>query len=202
MNFTLPPVDILIQDKEEEHQHNQLLPNYEYVIIDRKTYIKNLSNYKINPHIIIVFISVRPDLIIILNSNTIRSAPQYDAVYRSDKRHHDEIYNPICIIDDICKYEFMYSQTDLKYILLEYLERINIKCFVSNIKIADMNTGNHICTVDDLVDRHNNDCPKIKKCIIIIKPIVCCKHQLQLSDTQKTIHIPNVKTHQLPSIIE
>jgi hypothetical protein len=59
---------------------------------------------------------------------------------------------------------------DIKDILVEHLEHLNIKCYSRNIKLIDMHTKNEIKIMNDIIDN------KTTLCKIIIIPIQCNDH--------------------------
>ncbi len=67
-------------------------------------------------------------------------------------------------------YEKLYKNCDIKDMLVENLQNLNINCSSENIKLFDIITQNEIKTINDL---RNN---KTTKCKIIIVPIQCNGH--------------------------
>ena len=142
-----------------------------YTIIDNKTYKDNQSEYDDHTDIIICLISLC-DKILLLNKRFINTEQILSIIPNVDEYINTlkPILSPLCIIDHDCTFKIKKTFTDLKYILYQCLHNINIICFISNIKIVDMNNYVKLNTLNDLNVNHT------KICKIIITPIECCMH--------------------------
>lgn len=77
-------------------------------------------------------------------------------------------------INQIAKYKEHYfnlgSSQDIKDMLVDYLQNLNINCSSRNIKLFDMQTQNEIKTLNDIIEN------KTTLCKIIVVPIKCNMH--------------------------